>query len=127
MNQTTLQNWRSYHVPSRSHVTTRPRNAVFISKANSIKHELSKCVGALQVQRFGEVRFDEDLNILINKLVARMKALCYVEESCDFITEAVPNERSNRRVDLVNLNNRQEIEFETDHKVCKEGAQTILI
>jgi len=47
-----------------------------------------------------------------------------------FITEAVRNKKEDgkdRRVDVVNLDTCDEIEIETDKKVCKPGAITIYI
>ena len=39
----------------------------------------------------------------------------------------ITNDRLDRRVDLINLETCDEFEFETDHKIKKEGAVTIRI
>ena len=129
MNKTILKNYHSYHVPSQSHRTTRPRNAVFISAANSIKHELFNCIGAIMVQRFGDVFFNPDINKAIEDLVfdINLAGGTPLKEKNIFISEAVPNNRPNRRIDLVNINTLDEFEFENIHTIKKEGAVTIYI
>lgn len=44
-----------------------------------------------------------------------------------FITEAVPNDNTKRRVDLVNLTTNTNHEIETDKKVKKPGAKTTYV
>lgn len=81
-----------YHTPGCPYYVKRPKNAVFISPANSLEHE-----------------------------VAKLK-VCYElrQNKCNFITEAVRNHKDEngkeRRVDIVNLNTGDEIEIETDPK-----------
>jgi len=91
--------WHSYHIPSMPHYMRRPKNAIYINPSNSLKHEIKKM------------------------------EICYEfrQAGIDFITEAVPNDRDNRRVDIVNLKTGDEIEIETNPKINKEGALTIHI
>lgn len=129
MKKQSIQNWHKYHVPGQSHHTTRPRNAVFVSAANSIEHETFKFLGAIMVQRFGDVLINETIKEKVAELIfqIRFRGGEELKEKNEFITEAVPNDRPKRRVDLVNLTTLDEIEFETDHKIMKNGAITIFI
>lgn len=78
----------SYHIPSCNHYMKRPKNAVYISVANSIEHEIAKL------------------------------KVCYDlrKERKEFITEACRNQKDEngkiRRVDVVVLDLGEEIEIE---------------
>jgi len=77
---------REYHTPGCSHYIKRAKNAVFISPANSLEHEMKKL------------------------------EICYNlrKEGKDFITEAVSNKTGLRR-DIVILDDRMAVEIETCH------------
>ena len=95
-----ITNLHRYHVPGQVN-TSLTRNVIYISTANSLKHELKKL------------------------------ELCYAlkKEGIEYITEAerIKKGEAKRRIDIVNLVTGDEIEIETDKKVKKEGAITIYI
>jgi hypothetical protein len=96
------ENWHKYHVPGMPNYTTLKRNAIFISVANSLKHELKKLEVCYELKSLGK----------------------------EFLTEAEKNTKKGeprRRVDVVDLVTGDEIEIETNHKIKKEGAITIYI
>ncbi len=95
-------NYLKYHVPGLSNIHRIKKNCIFISTANSLKHELKKLEVCYELKTLG----------------------------CEFLTEAEKNLKKGepkRRVDVVNLSNGEEIEIETKHSVKKEGATTIYI
>jgi len=75
---------KKYHCPGGQNYIKRAKNAVFISSANTLQHEMAKL----------------ETGWLLKK------------EGMDFITECVSN-KDNRRVDLVILDTGDEVEFET--------------
>ena len=79
--------WHSYHVPGMGNYTTRPKNAIFLSPANSLEHEMAKC------------------------------RMCYklLKDGLKFVTEAVDN-KTQERADIVVLDSGERIEIETDPK-----------
>lgn len=81
------ETWHKYHVPGKGNYTTRPINAIFLSPANSLKHEMEKC------------------------------RVCYalLSEKKKFITEASEN-RTGLRRDIVCLDNGEILEIETSEK-----------
>ena len=79
--------WKSYHTPGMPNYAKRKRNAIFISTANTLKHEIGKL------------------------------ACCYRlrKEKKEFITEAVDNKTGLRR-DIVCLDDGEIYEIETTQK-----------
>lgn len=123
-------NQRKFHTPGQSHLRPRPKNAVFISAGISIKHELSKCVGAIMIQRVGDIKnmsSGDLINTWIENISDEINEMALLKEPNVFLTEACPNDRPKRRIDLVNVTTMDEFEFETDHKIKKDGAVTIYI
>ncbi len=93
------ENWRKYHVPGQKHDLLK-KNAIFISTANSLKHELKKLEICYELKKLGSV----------------------------FITEAEKrNSKPKRRVDIVDLSSGNEIEIETKSNVKKKDCITIYI
>lgn len=92
--------WHSYHVPGMGNYTTRPKNAIFLSPANSEEHEMEKC------------------------------RICYnlLKEGKKYITEAVDN-HTKERADIVILDSgeRIEIEMEKDRAKRFEGRDITVI
>lgn len=115
-----------YHTPGCSHYIKRAKNGIFISNANSFEHELSKCVGALQVRKYGDVFFNDKMKSLIRELAGVMSTGC-VDNPTDFITECCVNQKKGRRVDLVSLKNNVRYEFESDHKICKKDDDACVV
>lgn len=99
MKKTEIENYKKYHTPGCQNYIKRPKNAIFISPANSIEHELTKALICYDIKKQGHI----------------------------FITEAVPNNRKSRRIDIVDLTNGEEIEIETNKRVFKVGSKTYYI
>lgn len=102
LNKIEMGNYRHYHTPSCGNLNSVKLDAIFISTANSYKHELKKFEICWEIKEQGQ----------------------------HFLTEAEKNRKKGdpvRRVDIVNLSNGDEIEIETNHKIKKEGALTIYI
>lgn len=97
--------YKQYHIPSCANYMKRPKNAIYISTANSIEHERAKV------------------------------DLCYELKEQDkyYITEAVRNEKDEkgkeRRVDVVCLDDGTEYEIETDPKRARrfEGQDNVVV
>lgn len=107
---------------------TCKKNAVLINSKDTIKHELSKSIGAIMIHKYGDVKFDNNLIEKINIISEYISEILFSkwdENHTDFITEAWPN--TERRVDLVNLRTNDHIEFETNKKIKKDDAVTIYI
>ena len=119
-------NRRNYTTPDQKYVL-RPKNAVFLSAANSIRHEIFKVIGGLMLLKYGDISLSLKLKRLIWDVEQEIKESMknFPKEHTDFITEACPSK--DRRVDLVRLNDCQHYEFECDHTIKKEGAFTFYI
>lgn len=130
MNEQTIKhNHELYHVPGCSDLMRLKKNTISISEHCTFRHELAKCVAAIMLRKFGDVKFNDRMIELLHNMEAEMKILT-VGWSCsktDFITEAVPNELPGRRVDLVSLNTDTRYEFETSKSVRKDNCCTIYI
>lgn len=113
MKKSILENWRSYHVPGQGHYKTRARNAVHLNSNNTIEHELAKCIGGIMLNRYGDIKVDE----IVRKEISMMAQVIRTAfgpgsfESHEFISEAVPNEDSARRIDIVDINTDDRFEF----------------
>ena len=129
MNKQELKNYFTYHPPGGTPLKNVKRNVIFISNGNSIRHELAKALGAIMVHKWGDVKFSEKIIDLLAKLEIETNNQFWgwAEEETSFLTEAVPNNEKNRRVDLVNLRTKDHIEFETNSKIKKENATTIYL
>ena len=122
-------NRRNYQVPGNATHVTRPKNAIYISTTNTLKHELAKCIGAYMIKKHGDIKFSAELIDLISKMDAAAKEILkdFPKDPQDFITEAVPKISLNRRIDIVRLSDETWYEFETDHKIEKGDCVTIKI
>lgn len=107
----------------------RQDNCVFINIGSTVKHELYKFVGAIQVRNSGDVLFDYGLTNALKELAKEIeRTLAKLPKyRSSFVTEAICPNDSNRRIDLINKDNNDYFEFETDHKKKKKGAITIYI
>ena len=121
------KNYNKYHKPGGANYQTVPKNAICISNANSAKHEIAKAVGAYMLHKFGDILFNDKIHAALEVIDEEVRNCEMVEQSTDFITEAVPNNEGGRRVDLVDLKSNTRFEFETDHKIEKDNAITIYI
>jgi len=99
---------------------TCKKNAVMMHAGIKLNHEICKAVGALMIQRYGDVQFPDELINRIDNLAAHVEDLfkAWPEVHTHFITEACVT-GGKRRIDLVNLSNDDRIEFENDHAVDK--------
>ena len=93
----------------------RPKNAVFVSKHETLRHFLGKCLGAYQAHKWGDVKVSEEM-ISILKLLESVTNFSFqgwdTKDGKEFVTEAVHKDVPKRRVDLVILPETI-IEFET--------------
>jgi len=127
--KTEEDNRKLYKIPSGGNYQLRSKNAIYVSPSNTIHHELSKCLGAYMLRKWGDIKFSERtcaiLKMLENEVKLTMKD--FPKDRSAFITEAVPKKEPDRRVDLVRLNDNQRFEFETNPKIKKENCCTIYI
>ncbi len=121
--------FRSYSRTAGDSLTGCVKNAVLIHGSNSVRHEISKCLGAIMVSRYGDVKFDKNLVDKVKLMSEYIETLLFRNwevSPTSFITEAWSGPK--RRVDLVNLSTGDEIEFECNKKIePKDGATTIFI
>lgn len=125
-------NYRKYHRSGCQAYVKIPKNAIFMNSGSTVKHEMAKALGAYMVNKYGEVKFNKKIIDLLEELqiVVKEELKDFPKNGRDFITEAVMNKNSRRRVDLVELDRNVRYEFETDHKVQKveeEEGLTITI
>jgi len=92
--------WRMYHIPGTGNLNTLKINAIFISAANSLEHEMEKFKVCYSLKKEGK----------------------------DFITEAELNKNSRVdtgiRRDVVCLDDGSVWEFETEKKKIDEKKET---
>lgn len=120
------KNRRKYLTPGTVSLL-RPKNAVFISAANKLNHEISKTIGAYSLRKVGDIpQFSLKLINLLHEIEEEFNKLIkdFSKDSEDFISEATIG---SRQIDLVRLRDVQHFEFETDHIIKKEGAFTFYI
>ncbi len=98
MKKKEVEVWKKYHIPGSPAYVRRPKDCIYISTANSLIHEIAKTIIAYEIKKQGR----------------------------HFITEAVPNDRQNRRIDVVDLEGT-EIEIETNLQVFKIGSKTYYV
>lgn len=120
---------RKYHIPGMPTHCKRAKNAIYLNAGSRANHEIGKAVAAYQLIKFGEVRFTSEiinaLKLLEGEITRAMKG--FPKQKSDFITEAVPNQETDRRVDLVDVTRGDRYELENDHSIKKENAITIYI
>ena len=104
-------------------------NTINITNASKVNHELSKCLGAIMIHRWGDTLWSNKLKQLMNEIETETKRLFegWDLNSTAFITEAVPKKNPKRRIDLVELKRNCWLEFENDSKIEKEGATIIYL
>lgn len=122
------KNRRKYTIPSGASYQYRAKNAIYISPI-TLRHELSKCIGAYMLKKWGDIKFPEILAEQVKYLgdYVDMMMKDFPKGRADFITEAVPKCNKDRRIDLVRLNDEQWFEFETNHKIKKENCVTFYV
>lgn len=123
------KNRRLYLSPAKSKTILRPKNAVFISSANSLRHELAKTIGSYMLRKYGDIKLSVWLVHLLKEIELETETMMseFPIQSEDFITEAVPIQDKKRRIDLVRLRDNQWYEFETDKKIKKKYSYTFYI
>jgi len=84
MKRLEIENYEKYHIPGCANYVRRPKNAIYISTANTIAHEFAKLKICYDLRKKGRT----------------------------IITEAVPNNNPKRRIDIVDLTTGEEIEIE---------------
>ena len=121
------ENYRSYSPTRGNRLLNCKKNVIHIGSNELIRHELSKCVGAIMIHKWGDVKFDDRLIDDIKDMADGIESIFkdWDKDTTDFLTEAWSCKE--RRIDLVNLKINDHIEFETNHKISKDGAITIYI
>jgi len=121
--------WTKYSIPGCTAIHRIKKNTIFVSNANTVKHELSKCLGAILIHRYGDIIWDEEIIYYIKEIdaIVSEKYKDWPKNHSDFITEAQPNGERDRRVDLVNLKTNDRWEFESSKKIKKDNCFTIYI
>ena len=79
------------------------------------------------LHKYGDLKVTDRMKEAVNIIQEEIKKIGFEKNVTPFWTEAVPNDRPHRRIDLVNGFNCDEYEFETDHTIQKEGSITIHI
>lgn len=92
--------YNSYHISGCSNLHRVKKNAVFLSVANSLEHELAKCNVCYELKKRGY----------------------------EFLTEAVDNKSGLRR-DIVSLDDGRVYEVETDERRAKrfDGDSNVVV
>ena len=116
-------------MPGCNNYVKRSKNAIYLSPGSTIRHEMSKCLGAYMLKKWGDIKFSIHVIHLLKELEMQVKKDMegFPIENKSFITEAVPTKEKERRVDLVRLEDDQRFEFETSKKIKKDNACTIYI
>lgn len=114
-------NRNDYTIPGGANYQLRSKNAVYFNPSNSIKHEMSKALGAYMLLSWGDVKFSKETLDILAMLQHQVKKDMngFLAKGVDFVTEAVPKINRDRRIDLVRLYDGTWFEFESDHKVDK--------
>ena len=128
MDKKERKNYHSYHIQGCSQIHTVKSNVIFLNNHNTVLHELGKCLGAIMVHKFGDLKFSPETVGALRVINEEVGKLNLVKCESNFITEAVPNEDKSRRVDLVGLRDNVRFEFETDAKnIKKDNVITVLL
>ena len=115
------ETYKKYHIPGCSAYYRRPKNAIYISPANSLKHELAKAKVCYYIRKYG-------LDIPNGEVVTLDDLENYKSNKPQmFITEAVA--KNGKKPDVVILDTGQEIEIETDKRRAKrfENTESVVI
>src|SRR3990167_9354913 len=109
-----IETEKIYHVPGMQNFCHRKRNCIFFGH-ESTKHILAKCIGAMQLNKYSDVKFTLEMMELLNKLSESIDEATkdFVKNPADYLCEVVPNSEPNRRVDLLCLDTGQRYAFET--------------
>ena len=124
MNQKTevRKNFNSYMPPGGHPFQTVKRNVVFISSANSLRHEIAKLIVSYMIHKYGDVKWNKYISESLKYIESSMELLMkdFPKVKTDFLTEAVPTSNRDRRVDVVNLSTNDRFEIETSKLACKQ-------
>ena len=122
LNKAEEETHRQYHIPGCPNYQRRTKSSVYFNAGSTVKHEMAKALGALMLQKWGDVKFNEPTLKALNDLANAVNVSFKDYEKCkkNFLTEVVPNKEPDRRVDLVSLDDDYRYEFETDHKIQKD-------
>jgi len=122
--------WFKYHIPSMSNLHRIKKNAVFLSSANKVSHELGKALTAFLINKYGQA----DMNYSIAKqLLSVEREVTELTKDWEinpgeFITEAERNlKKGNPRVrrDVVCLDTEEIYELETDKTRAKRHGKDV--
>ena len=130
VNKGVITNYRKFHIPGHSNHHSIKRDAIFVSNSNTVKHELAKCLGAIMLQRYNDLKFNEEIIKALTLIDDEVNKFGFCKSPSSFLTEACPNIKPERRVDLVNLTDATRYEFESlkseKKPDSKDGTLTII-
>jgi hypothetical protein len=124
------ENRKKYRIPSGASYQLRSKDAVYFGKNESVKHIISKCLGAYMIKKYGDVKFTNELIESIKSVENEVNETFKdwtIKNKDSFITEAVIKKIPDRRVDLVRLSDNTHFEFELKKTESKENAISIYI
>ena len=123
--------YKRYHVPSMPNYAHRPKNALFISRANSVLHEGGKFLAAYMVRKWGDVKITPSMVLLLQQLDAEVSLVMkdFPKESANYVSECVPNSEPDKRVDVLKLFGEVKYELETDRRRAArfKGSDSVVI
>ena len=118
-----------YKIPGGNNYQLRSKDAVYFASNETIKHAMAKALAGIMIKKWGDVKFTQPILTALKVLseITNDEFREWPKAKGHFITEAVIKKQPDRRVDLVNLETNDLIEFETNKKIKKEGAVTIYL
>lgn len=123
LNKAEEATYRKYHIPGCENFQRRAKNTVCFSAINTVRHEIAKAIGGLMLQKWGDIKFTPEINEALEKLAKATEHSFrgWPKQKKAFITEVVPNDNRERRVDLVRLEDNTRYEFVLSS--CPPGAK----
>ena len=120
-------NRRKYNIIGGQPYQFPSKNVIYISSANSLKHELGKCVVGYMLNKWGDASWSPELSKALRDADKVVKGLMkeFSRQKRSFITEACLK-KSDRRIDVVRLFDHQFFELETKN-IDKEDCVTFYL
>jgi len=114
-------NRKKYKVPGGNSYMLRSKNAIFISSANTLKHEMMKLVIAYSLRKWGDFKITDEVRESLEDLQYRVELAMkdFSGGKKSFITECQSKEFPDKRRDMVILDTGQVVEIETTERRAK--------
>jgi len=119
---------KKYHIPGMPNYTHRKRNAIFFG-SESFRHVLGKCIAAYQIRKYGDVKFSPEMLLALHELDEAFETTMkdFTKSPADFVTEVCPNEASDRRIDVLCLDNNVRYEIVVSNLSKKSENDCVVI